>query len=382
MKNIVQIEVNGAVLAWARESLALTRNQACDRTGLTAKRLVQLESSEKTPTIDELKALSKAYKRTIATLLLKNPPKEKPLPSDKRTVDSSEMGHFHEKTILAVRKARAMMQSYLELRNEMGWTTPKFSLRATLSDRPDQAAKDMRVVLKLDEIWQITDVNFALEAYIEQVESLGIAVFQLSLTQDRLRGLSIVDEIVPIIGIKRGSEPAHSKIFTLFHELGHILLQEGGLCDLSDNPSFQIEKWCNAFAAEILMPSQKFLQSELVVKYQNNGDQFWSKADLITLGAKFHVGPLAILRRLLDHGLTTIDFYRQKHIAWNKPTFGRPKKREGHNIPKETIKEKGRTYISLAFKAFDQNRIDLKDLSDLLGIRLSYINKTRQLFYS
>ena len=71
---------------------------------------------------------------------------------------------------------------------------------------------------------EINNINLALEAYIEKVESLGIAVFQLSLTQDNLRGLSIVDDIIPIIGIKRGQEAAHSKTFTLFHELGHIIL--------------------------------------------------------------------------------------------------------------------------------------------------------------
>ena len=44
-----------------------------------------------------------------------------------------------------------------------------------------------------------------------------------------------------------------------------------------------------------------------------------------------------------------------------------------------TLKEKGRTYVSPAFSAYDQNRIDLKDLSDFLGVKLSYIPKTRQL---
>jgi len=33
----------------------------------------------------------------------------------------------------------------------------------------------------------------------------------------------------------------------------------------------------------------------------------------------------------------------------------------------------------MAFSAFDQNHIDLKDLSDFLGVRLPYIPKTRQL---
>ena len=105
----------------------------------------------------------------------------------------------------------------------------------------------------------------------------------------------------------------------------------------------------------------------------------WAKKDLVELAIYFHVGPLAILRSLLENNLTTYAYYNDKHLAWNKPQFGRSKNPEGRNIPKEVIKEKGKGYISLAFKAFDQNRIDLKDLSDFLGIKLSYISKTRQL---
>ena len=100
---------------------------------------------------------------------------------------------------------------------------------------------------------------------------------------------------------------------------------------------------------------------------------------LVELANHFHVGPLSILRRLLENGLTTSEYYKDRHSTWNKPSFGRAKHPEGRNIAKETIKEKGRTYVSLAFTAFDQNRIDLKDLSDFLGVKLSYIPKTRQL---
>src|SRR5690606_26306550 len=121
------------------------------------------------------------------------------------------------------------------------------------------------------------NINDALEAYIEKVESLGVVVSQLSLTQDNLRGFAIVDDIVPIIGIKRGSEQAHSKTFTLFHELGHILLNEGGLCDLSPNTTQELEKWCNAFSAEILMPSAELLGMELVQEYQRQGQKVWTK---------------------------------------------------------------------------------------------------------
>jgi len=201
----------------------------------------------------------------------------------------------------------------------------------------------------------------------------------LRLTQDKLRGFSIVDDIVPIIGIKRGGEQSHSKTFTLFHELGHILLNEGGLCDLSEKTNLEIEKWCNAFSAEVLVPSAELLQMRTVLDYQRQSQKIWEKKDLVELANYFHVGPLAILRSLLEKGLTTKAFYNERHEKWNKPQFGRVKNPEGRNLAKEAVQEKGRTYIGLAFKAFDQNRINIKDLSDFLGVKLSYIPKTRQL---
>jgi Zn-dependent peptidase ImmA (M78 family)/DNA-binding XRE family transcriptional regulator len=380
MKEIIHIDVNHEMLKWARETIVLSKTNAAEGIGISLRRLEQLEEGEKRPTLDELKSMSKAYKRTVATLLLRKLPKEKPLPTDRRTVDSKEMDKFHEKTIIAVRKARALVQSFIELKQEAGISTPLFQYKATLNDPPSQIAELIRREWQLGEIRNLDNINQALDGYIEKVESNNVAVFQLSLTQDNLRGFSMTDEAMPIIGIKRGGEPASAKIFTLFHELGHILLNEGGICDITFDSNAQIiEKWCNAFAAEILIPSSELLQSDIVTQQASIGNKIWAKKDLIDLATIFHVGPLAILRRLLEHKLTTTDFYEEKHKAWNKPSFGRAKVPEGRNIPKETIKEKGRPYINLAFKAFDQNKIDLKDLSDLLGVKLSYIPKTRQL---
>ena len=379
MADTFHIQVNRKVLIWARESIALSKNQTSEKTGISTNRITQLEESDKKPTLEELKELAKAYKRTIATLLLTEPPKEKPLPKDRRTVNSKEIGNFHEKTIVAVRKARALAQSYIDLRQELGIQIPKFNITASLRNNPKEVAKKVSEILQISEVKEISNINLALETYIEKVESLGIAVFQLSLTQDNLRGLSIVDDVIPIIGIKRGQEAAHSKTFTLFHELGHIILNQGGLCDLSLNTDIEIEKWCNSFSAGVLIPTEELLQIEIVNDQKVNGNKIWNKMDLVKLGSIFHVGPLAILRSLLENKLTTAAFYKEKHLTWNKPQFGRAKEPKGRELHKESMQERGRTFVSLAFSAFDQNRIDLKDLSDFLGLKISYIPKTRQL---
>jgi Zn-dependent peptidase ImmA (M78 family) len=376
------INVSNHVLVWAREALALNKTDAAERTNISINRLTQLEEGEKQPTLGELKAFSREYKRTIATLLLSKPPEEKPLPNDRRTIDSNQLGMFHEKSILAIRKARAMANALIELKSDAGIEIPKFELSASINESPQEVAKRLRASINLDEIQDYENINDVLEAYIEKIESLGVAIFQLSLTQDNLRGFSLVDEAIPIIGIKRGGEPPTAKIFTLFHEMGHLLLNEGGICDLSFKSNMEIEKWCNEFAAEILIPKAVLLQTVLVQQHQANNEMIWPKKELVELGNQFHVGPLAILRSLKELNLTTSSYYSEKHEAWNKPQYGRAKKPEGRNIPKETINEKGKSYVWLAFNAYDQNRINLKDLSDFLGVRLSYIAKTRQLLDS
>ena len=145
--------------------------------------------------------------------------------------------------------------------------------------------------------------------------------------------------------LKRGSEPTHSKTFTLFHELGHLLLNEGGMCDMSSRTRSKIEKWCNSFSAEILVPTKDFLKTSLVNKYIRSNIKEWTKKDLIELGKKFHVGPLMILRSLLDNDLTSKRYYSQKHEKWNKPSFGRAKNPKGREMHKESYKERGRTNI-------------------------------------
>ncbi len=374
----VEIKINPQVLRWARETIALSRTAASEKIGIPVKRLSQLEEGDTRPSLNELKAMSKTYRRTIASLLLKQPPDERPFPADMRTADSKESGHFHEKTIMVIRKARALTRSLIDLRKEAGISELHFNYKATLQQSPNEIARQVNEKWRLDRIREIDNSRDALNEYIDAVESLGVAVFQLSLTEDDIRGFSLLDDLIPIIGIKRG-DVVTAKVFTLFHELGHVLLRKGGICDLSEASHQKIEKWCNAFAAEIIIPSRILLNMEIVKQQATSGEKVWTKGDLIEIGNQFHAGPLTILRRLLDHRLTTVAFYREKHVAWNKPVFGRSKHPEGRNPAKETIAEKGKRYISLAFQVYDQNRIDLKDLSDFLGVRLSYIPQTRQL---
>ncbi|MDQ3009929.1 MAG: ImmA/IrrE family metallo-endopeptidase [Acidobacteriota bacterium] len=75
-----------------------------------------------------------------------------------------------------------------------------------------------------------------------------------------------MDAEFPIIYINNSTSNTR-QTFSLFHEFGHLLLHGNGISkfdtgyidDLPQNEK-RIEKLCNAFASELLMPSADFDQ--------------------------------------------------------------------------------------------------------------------------
>lgn len=375
------INIVPEVLKSIRLSLRLDLTKVSQKTNISVEDLKSFESADgKKPTLNQLMSLAKVYKKPLAVLLLYKPIEPKPLPKDRRTVKSEQVGVFDLKTIKVVERARALLDSLLQLKKELGIKIKKFSDSASLDDDPTEIANHFRIKCKLDELKDLTNNDAALEGFIEKVEELGVAVFQLPLTKDNLRGFSITDEEIPIIVIKRGGEPATAKTFTLFHEVGHLLLNQSGLCDIGFGSQQRIEKWCNTFASEILIPTSQLLQNSIVKKYVSAGKKEWLSKDLIEIGNGFFVGRLVILKKLYDLGLTTKQYYEEKLKSWNKPTFGRAKEPR-RNIPKEIVKERGKTFISLAFSAYRQNKISIKELSDYLGAKLIHIPQIHDYLY-
>ena len=86
-------------------------------------------------------------------------------------------------------------------------------------------------------------------------------------------------------------------MFTLAHELGHLWLGRSALDDstAASEPDDAPEKWCNALAAELLVPMD-VLRAEA-------GARFQLASDLPRLVRRFKVSSFVILRRLLDAGL-------------------------------------------------------------------------------
>ena len=152
---------------------------------------------------------------------------------------------------------------------------------AKLSDAPTEAAKAIstRLNLSMDERSRLPDWAEALRQLMAQAEGLGVLVMASSivggnphrkLEVQEFRGFALVDSLAPLIFINAADSKA-AQMFTLVHELAHLWLNESGVSDteavkvpehLSAGQAGEIERWCNAVAAELLMPKRLLAGAE------------------------------------------------------------------------------------------------------------------------
>jgi len=88
----------------------------------------------------------------------------------------------------------------------------------------------------------------------------GVLVFQFTgISHKEIRGYAISNHPLPVIGINTGDKPK-SRNFSIFHELTHIILGTGGVCDMNDR-NVKIERFCDEVAANFLVPPSALLKN-------------------------------------------------------------------------------------------------------------------------
>lgn len=372
----LSISVEPKVLIWARKSRGLSANDVANKLKETEATINSWESGAKNPAFNHIEKLASIYKRPLAAFLLSEPPQEPPVPKDYRTELSQKHKPLTPNTLLTIRKARRLQISALELNKELDNPLKPITIKATLSENPEVVAKKVRdnIVPLNFNISASNNSGEALEAWKSILEDNGILVFQISIPQREIKGFSIIEGELPAIVVNKGDE-ANSKIFSLFHELGHILLNESGICDmLEDEHSPKIERFCNHFAGAFLVPAENLLEHSLV---RQNRSTVWENRGLNSIANDFRVSREVILRRLLTHGKTTNDFYKKWREKYVKEyhRFSRGKR----NILKERIQERGKKYVSMVFTAYNQAKIGTLDAADYLGVKIDQIPKVQEM---
>ena len=370
-----EVDIEPEILVWARESIGMDTAEAAKRFNLSENTIKKWESGQKKPTIVQIKKLAGVYRRPLAAFFLPEPPEELPLPHDFRTLPDERRKPFSSKTRLAIRQARRLQSLATELAENTDEIHPDVG-RASLSDDPEIVANNAREKLGINIQTQFSwkkDAD-ALKEWRKCIEGLGVLVFQFSLPVEETRGFSLPDDTFPAI-VLNGKDHTRARIFSLFHEYGHLLLDTGGICNWENQhgtPEMAgpIERFCNHFAGAFLVPRHALLTHTLVESRTTASD--WSDDCLREIAADFKVSREVILRRLSTFNLATWSFYRVKHEQWKEEAKEKQK-------PQKCIRENSIPFVSLVLESYRKEKITYNDVADYLGIRTKHIPKVENL---
>lgn len=320
-KKSFEVDVEPKILIWARESMGIEITEVAKRFGLSENTVKKWESGQKKPTVVQIKELAGFYKRPLAVFFLPEPPEEPPLPNDFRTLPEEKRKPFSRETRLIIRRARRLQSLAIELAEGINKEIHPNVGRASLSDDPEVVANNTRMHIGIDIQTQFawsSDAD-AFEAWKKAVEGLGVLVFQFPLSVEETRGFSLPSDTFPAIILNR-RDHVRARIFSLFHEYGHLLLDTDGICnwetlDGSSKEIGSVEKFCNHFAGAFLVPKNALLNHRLV-KFQATSE--WSDEHLEKIARDFRVSREVILRRLVTLRLVSWDSYRAKYEKWKE----------------------------------------------------------------
>lgn len=368
--------MTGAVLKWARESSTYTLLQAAAKLEIDAADLEEWEAGHSRPTIAKLREIANLYKRPLAVFYLREPPTTFQSIHDYRRLPSAQSRQTPE-LALVVRSAHLLHQNALELAGLLEQDLPAIArLSSSEATDPEKVGSRIRELLGVDSQKQASwrEDYAALRGWVNAIERIGVLVSQASGVEvEELRGLSAAHEKLPVILVNSKDSP-RGRIFSLLHELGHILLRHGGMCNLASNATDQDEAFCNAVAAAALMPRSTFL-SDPEVERVRTPQHSWDPGSVRRLALLFTTSEEAVLRRLLTFDKITESYYKKRRAELSALI---PRESGGPvPIARKRLSELGRTYVSLALEAYDREVITTSDLSDFLRLKTNQFSEIR-----
>jgi Zn-dependent peptidase ImmA (M78 family) len=204
------------------------------------------------------------------------------------------------------------------------------------------------------------DAYAALRRWVSAIHARGIYVSQRRLRDKTIRALSKVRGQQAIIVVDTGDN-AYARIFSLLHEFCHVVLRNTGICDLDDHS--MIERYCNAVAAEALMPAA--LLDQLIPAGTFVGAEQSADDALIHFSRTMHVSQAALLIRLRDYGRISSDLFDGME---ERRAARRPVKTRGGSFYAPAINKVGRLYAHRVVDAVSEDMIDRQDAGVLLGV--------------
>ncbi|WDD90847.1 ImmA/IrrE family metallo-endopeptidase [Burkholderia sp. FERM BP-3421] len=361
------------LLRWARETVGLSVEDAAIMCKVATADVAAWEAGYDAPTYAQLEKLAyQVYKRPLAVFFLPTPPEEHAPQREFRTLPQSDMQSLARDTYLQIRRAHAFQLSLDDVfaghnpADAPVWKAIRLSPLAPIVEQAKRVRDALGITLQEQSGWKSDEL--ALKRWRKAVEEAGVFVFKSSFKQEDISGFCLIDDTFPLIYLNNGTTKTR-QTFSMLHELAHILLGVNGLSkfdpgyiDHLPQAERNIERFCNAIAAEVLIPSADF--SRHAAMLPGNAESA-SERDFSDLAGRYGVSREAILRCLLDQGRVSASFYRDKADQWasqkKERAGGSYYLNQGAYVSDRFAREVvGRHY---------QHQLTLEQAADFLGIK-------------
>ena len=379
------VPVTPSVLRWARQSVDVSPEEAAARAGVAVERLLSWEDGSAEPTLAKLRALAAMYQRPLSVFLLPEPPRDFATPRDFRRLPE-QMDHTWSRALHKVyRRALDQQSAAVELLEEAGEPAEASLPSLSVSIDPEVAGQRVREALgiELEEQFAWRTPEKAFTGWLQAVEGQGVYVLRTSEVElTEMRGFSVPGQVAVIV--VNALDRPRGQVFTLLHELAHLTLREGGLCDLQEPQSpagRRTETWCNAVAAATLMPRASFL--EQIDPEGEADEQDWGDAVLSQLSQRWGVSEEAIARRLVTLEQVPASFYQAKREEYlaryardREEEKARRAKRTGAAPPhRMAIRDQGKPYVRLVLDAYHRETLSMASVSTLLNLKVRHLER-------
>ena len=307
------------------------------------------------------------FKVPVAVFFFPNPPDIEPINESFRTLPEPQFEQIPRRVRLLLRKAKAMQISLAELANERNPADRlitrdlSFAVDVPVEKMADKVREYLGITLDQQTSWTRTDK--ALDVWRSRLHDVGVFVFKDAFQEEDYSGFCLYDSEFPIIYVNNSTAKSR-QIFTLFHELAHLLYHTSGVDKFRDDyikhlrgDARKIEVLCNRFAARFLVPTEAFDQEFSGLEASRETAELLSR--------RFCVSREVIYRIFLDRGLIDQNEYEKgaKAFAEHKKGGG-----DGGDYCNNQIAYLGSRYIGLAFKQYYANQIDSAQLAEHLNI--------------
>ena len=308
----VRVEVSPTMLRWAVSRAGWDH-------ATTVGRVPQFDDWVERRVLPTLKQLEEFARKTYTPfghLFLVEPPDERvPIP-DMRTLGDVRIERPSANLLDAIYLCQNRQEWYRSYLADNDAAALDIVGSAAMDEDPFEVADRLRQLLRLDEEPSLEHSNLqrSRRILIDRIEDLGVLVMvsgvvgsntRRALDHQEFRGFALVDAMAPLIFVN-GADILGAQIFTMVHELSHVLLGKSALSDSSSvmYAEKREERWCNGVTAEVLVPAYS-------LKRLYQGDA--SPEELERLAHYYSVSTLMVLNRLYDAGLLEWDDFQEKY---------------------------------------------------------------------